>query len=102
MRRLSNRSFNSDLENAVEGSGGRGEDIAYTVQKPSGLILYGNGNEKKRGLTLPCVFSTHPGWDGGLSSLGASSGRMRRVFVFRCGKPEIQLLNCGQWREKGK
>lgn len=27
-------------------------DIVHTIQKPSGLILYGNGNEKKRGLTL--------------------------------------------------
>lgn len=31
---------------------GRVENIVHTIQKPSGLILYGNGNEKKRGLTL--------------------------------------------------
>lgn len=99
---LSNQSFNSDLENVVEGGGDRGEDIAHTIQKPSGLILHGNGNEKKRGLTLPCVCSTSPGWDGGLSSWGASSGCIRRGFVCRCGKPKIQLLNRVQWQEKGK
>lgn len=74
-------------------------DIVHTIQKPSGLILYGNGNEKRSNSV--CARSLYPGWDGGLSS-GASSGCIRRGFVFRCSKARNTAFEPCAWREKGK
>lgn len=69
---LSNWSFNLDLENAALG-GGRPDgwkNIVHTIQKPSGLILYGNGNEKKRGLTLSvCNLTIQDGIEASLVGL---------------------------------
>lgn len=104
MSRLSNRSFNSDLENAVEGGGGGGgggEDIARTIQKPSGLILYGNGNEKKRGLTLPCVCSPHPGWDGGLSSRGLLLDAWEEALCFDVVSQKYSFWTVGNGEKRG-
>ena len=33
------------------------KNIAHTIQKPSGLILYGNGNEKKKRVLTLCALS---------------------------------------------
>lgn len=69
---LSYRSFKLNHENAERIGRGEGgvawvKNIAHTIQKPSGLILYGNVNEGERRANSFCARSSN--WDGIEASL---------------------------------